>query len=185
MSHVLAVIVPTPAHSTVAGPLSYRSELPLAPGTLVRVPLGKREILGVVWEALSEPVGERLELETRLIAGALDGLAPLSGHWRQLVTFAAGYYQRSMGEVALAALPPQLRDLTTTQLARRLKKRAAAIESGARDAASDCAVAAPVHLANTAPRVLSDEQFAALQAFEVGNGPFLLFGATGSGKTEV
>ena len=185
MSHVLAVIVPTPAHSTVAGPLSYRSELPLAPGTLVRVPLGKREILGVVWEALSEPVGERLELETRQIAGALDGLAPLSGHWRQLVIFAAGYYQRSMGEVALAALPPQLRDLTTTQLARRLKKRAAAIESGARDAASDCAVAAPVHLANTAPRVLSDEQVAALQAFEVGDGPFLLFGATGSGKTEV
>ena len=35
----------------------------------------------------------------------------MSRHWRDLVGFAAGYYQRSLGEVALAALPPQLREL--------------------------------------------------------------------------
>jgi primosomal protein N' (replication factor Y) len=34
-------LVATPAHSSIRGPLSYRSELPLAPGTLVRVPLGR------------------------------------------------------------------------------------------------------------------------------------------------
>jgi primosomal protein N' (replication factor Y) len=50
MSSVLPVVVPTPAHSTVAGPLSYRSEFPLPPGSLVRVPLGRREVCGVVWE---------------------------------------------------------------------------------------------------------------------------------------
>ena len=50
MPHPLAVVVPTPAHSSIPGPLSYLSELPLAPGTLVRVPLGKREVLGVVWD---------------------------------------------------------------------------------------------------------------------------------------
>ena len=32
------------------------------------------------------------------------------------------YYQRSLGEVALAALPPQLRDLQPEQLARRLRR---------------------------------------------------------------
>jgi primosomal protein N' (replication factor Y) len=42
------VVVATPAHSGVGASLSYRSELLLAPGTLVRVPLGKREVLGVV-----------------------------------------------------------------------------------------------------------------------------------------
>ena len=47
MSHSLSVVVPTPAHSSLGGPLSYRSEFPLAPGTLVRVPLGKREVLAV------------------------------------------------------------------------------------------------------------------------------------------
>jgi primosomal protein N' (replication factor Y) len=189
MSHNLAVIVPTPAHSTVAGPLSYRSELPLAPGTLVRVPLGNREILGVVWETAADEANSRPEMENRLIAGALDGLAPLSAHWRRLVSFAAGYYQRSLGEVALAALPPQLRDLSTTQLARRLNKSAAALESTAphasQEAPDEAAVAQPAPSPDKPLRVLSAGQVAALQAFEAGDGPFLLFGATGSGKTEV
>ena len=47
----------------------------------------------------------------RAVAGVLEGLAPLNAAWRHLVAFAARYYQRSLGEVALAALPPQLRDL--------------------------------------------------------------------------
>ena len=42
--------MPTPAHSSVAGALTYRSELALAPGTLVRVPLGRRDVLGIVWD---------------------------------------------------------------------------------------------------------------------------------------
>jgi primosomal protein N' (replication factor Y) len=46
----------------------------------------------------------------------------LSATWRKLVQFTAAYYQRSLGEVALAALPPQLRDLSSVQLARRLKR---------------------------------------------------------------
>ncbi|MES2974313.1 MAG: primosomal protein N' [Pseudomonadota bacterium] len=171
MSHSIAVIVPTPAHSSVGGPLSYRSELPLAPGTLVRVPLGRREILGLVWDAPDDGGNERLEMENKPISGVLDGIAPLSAHWRQLVTFSAGYYQRSVGEVALAALPPQLRDLSTVQLARRLKRPYAAAE--------------PVAVTPAAGRQLSEEQAAALQEFEAQPGPFLLFGATGSGKTEV
>jgi primosomal protein N' (replication factor Y) len=171
MSHCLTVVVPTPAHSAVAGALSYLSELPLAPGTLVRVPLGRREVLGVVWEPpVAADSSASPPSELRSIAGVLDGLAPLNESWRQLVTFAAVYYQRSVGEVALAALPPQLRDLSTVQLARRLKRP---IESGAAEAA---AAGAPV---------LSAEQAQALAQIEAQAGPFLLFGATGSGKTEV
>ena len=47
MNHWISVAVQTPAHSSVAGPLTYRSELPLPPGTLVRAPLGSREVLGI------------------------------------------------------------------------------------------------------------------------------------------
>ena len=47
--HRLAVVVPTPAHSTISTPLTYGSEFALPAGTLVRVPLGKREVLGIVW----------------------------------------------------------------------------------------------------------------------------------------
>ena len=50
MTRPLSVLVQTPAHSSVSGPLTYLSESLLAPGTLVRVPLGTRETLGVVWD---------------------------------------------------------------------------------------------------------------------------------------
>jgi primosomal protein N' (replication factor Y) (superfamily II helicase) len=169
MSHRLAVIVATPAHSALAGPLTYRSELALAAGTLVRVPLGRREVLGVVWDDDPTQHEPPAGTEERSIAGALDGLPPLGSTWREFVTFCAAYYQRSLGEVALAGLPPQLRDLTTAQLARRLARRA-----------DDPADHVPA-----AAHDLTPEQDAALDTLARGDGTFLLYGATGSGKTEV
>ena len=124
MSFWLSVVVAAPAHSGIGGPLTYRSELPLAPGQLVRVPLGRREVLGVVWETLPDS-GSLAPEHAKTVLGALDGLPPLNATWRRLVAFTAGYYQRSLGEVALAALPPQLRELTAVQLARRLKGHSA------------------------------------------------------------
>ena len=173
MIHWPGVVVATPAHSAVAGPLTYRSELSLAPGTLVRVPLGRREVLGVVWGNAADS-GGLLEMQTKSIAGVLDGLIPLNAHWRALVSFTASYYQRSLGEVALAALPPQLRELTGIQLARRMKR--------------------PVADTSHAPHAtdliaLSAQQQTALDEFDAESSakkrPALLFGATGSGKTEV
>ena len=181
MSHWLQVAVQTPAHSGVAGPLTYRNALPLAPGTLVRVPLGTREVLGIVWAEVEHPPEGWSEATTRLVAGTLEGVPPLSAGWRSLVAFAAAYYQRALGEVALAALPPQLRDLSTVQLARRMKARA-------RKAAAPPAPAeasAPDGQASSNSIALNDQQTLALQQFHSKPGPFLLFGATGSGKTEV
>ena len=45
------VAVQTPAHSGVGEPLDYQCDRPLPPGTLVRVPLGQREVLGLDWTA--------------------------------------------------------------------------------------------------------------------------------------
>ena len=121
-SSIVHVALQTPSHSGVGDLLSYASEHPLPPGTLVRVPLGTREVLGVVWDADEAP-GELPDGATlRPVAGVLDGVAPLDLPWRRLVAFAARYYQRALGEVALAALPPQLRDLRPEQLARRLRR---------------------------------------------------------------
>ncbi|MHB1201156.1 MAG: replication restart helicase PriA, partial [Polaromonas sp.] len=173
MTYWLQVVVATPAHSAIAGPLTYSSGSPLAPGTLVRVPLGKREVLGVVWEALPGN-GDLPEAQTRAIVSVLDGPAPLSPTWRKLVAFTAGYYQRSLGEVALAALPPQLRELGTLQLARRLKRQIA--DTSSPQDTTDLIA-------------LSAQQERALAEFDAENfgtqRPALLFGATGSGKTEV
>ncbi|MGE0099508.1 MAG: primosomal protein N' [Hydrogenophaga sp.] len=165
------VVVATPAHSGVAEGLCYRSELSLAPGTMVRVPLGAREVLGVVWECPACAPPGLSEARTREVAGVLDGLPPLNDRWRQLVQFAARYYQRSLGEVALAALPPQLRDLSSVQLARRLKRSAGTPQ--------------PSTPGEPDGHDLSEEQRAALAALHVAQAPVLLFGATGSGKTEV
>ena len=160
----------TPSHSGVGDLLSYASERPLAPGTLVRVPLGSREVLGVVWDA-DQATGELPDgAALRAIAGMLEGVAPLDAHWRRLVAFAARYYQRALGEVALAALPPQLRDLNPEQLARRLR-RPATPAGDTSDTIENIALTA--------------EQESARARIAAEKGPFLLFGSTGSGKTEV
>ena len=46
----LKVAVETPLHAGVAKLLDYASEQPLAPGTLLRVPLGRRDVPGMVWD---------------------------------------------------------------------------------------------------------------------------------------
>ena len=149
--------------------MSYRSEFPLAPGTLVRVPLGRREVLGVVWDPQDSAARRPESADLKQVAGVLTGLDPLGPRWRQLVSFTANYYQRGLGEVALAALPPQLRDLNAQQLARRVKRPA-----------PDAQGTPP-----PATQEPTSEQQQALAAVEAGTGCFLLFGATGSGKTEV
>ncbi|OYU44573.1 MAG: primosomal protein N', partial [Burkholderiales bacterium PBB4] len=177
MTHWLCVVVHTPAHASLGTGLSYQSELPLPPGTLVRVPLGKRELLGVVWDGdTAQATGEIDPGKIKAIAGTLEGIAPLSASWQQLVTFAANYYQRALGEVALAALPPQLRELNPTQMARRLKRPTPVGHDpdGATERAPQPAVPP-----------LTAEQAAVLASIAAQPGPFLLFGATGSGKTEV
>ena len=166
-THWIEVAVQTPAHSGVGDLLTYRSALPLQAGQLVRVPLGQREVLGVVWHGDAPHPG--LEPQAvRDVSATLEGLAPLDARWRQLMSFAAQYYQRSLGEVTLGALPPPLRDLDSTQLARRMKKLAAA---------------ATLQLGSWP--MPSPQQAQALQQINSHPGPFLLFGNTGSGKTEV
>ena len=166
--HWIDVAVQTPAHSQVGGLLSYRSPFWVQPGQLVRVPFGKRDVLGVVWAVLDSAPTDMPASAVRDVLGVLDGLAPLDPSWRQLVQFSAQYYQRSLGEVAVSALPPQLRDLTPEQLARRLKKQNTE------------------RTVQTTPGpALSDEQRQVLDQMAAGTGPFLLFGSTGSGKTEV
>lgn len=176
MSHIVHVAVHTPSHSAVGGLLSYASAAPLPPGTLVRVPLGARELLGVVWDEPRQPMALPEGVELRAVAAVLDGIAPLARSWRRLAGFAAYYYQRSLGEIAVSALPPQLRDMTPEQLARRLA-------SPQRKSAAP-GVAAEVPQPAQA-MALSAEQAGVFAQIERCAGPFLLYGSTGSGKTEV
>lgn len=169
------VVVTAPAHSGLGDSLTYRSEKPLSLGHLVRVPLGTRETLGIVWAVHERPPGERELLQTREVLSTLDALPPLNARWRELIAFAARYYQRSLGEVAISALPPVLRELTPEQLGRRLKKIS---PRGLPKSSSS-------EKSDWPSPTLSPEQDEVLKALHFCDRPVLLFGTTGSGKTEV
>jgi primosomal protein N' (replication factor Y) len=184
----VAVAIDAPQYAGMSSLLTYESEQPLAPGTLVRVPLGRREVTGLTWDAdfaaldedAAEPVAEGEQRPARVlrpVSEPLDALPPLPADWRALVAFTARYYQRSLGEVALTVLPPELRKLDNTGLAKRVKKK--------RDHLLPEAVGS---LARRPP--LTEEQSVAMAelsawAAEPAPVPALLFGVTGSGKTEV
>ncbi|KVR19095.1 primosomal protein N' [Burkholderia ubonensis] len=78
------------------------------PGTLVQVPFGKRQAVGLVCEVTTHTDVPPSRL--RAVDAICADLPPLSADWLALVAFAADYYQRGRGEVALPALPQALRD---------------------------------------------------------------------------
>ncbi len=147
------------------------TEVAPQPGHLVLVSFGRREAVGLITavEAGSEVPPERLKdaLAVR------SQLPPLSPEWLGLCEFAAAYYQRPLGEVAIPALPKNLRVPKTVALDRALKKL------GQQAPAQDPA-------AHGAPP-LNPAQRSAADAIAGASGfaPMLMYGVTGSGKTEV
>jgi primosomal protein N' (replication factor Y) len=130
----------------------------------------------MVWGEAIDPVHQAVDSsKLRYISSVLRGLVPLNTRWRELVSFTASYYQRSLGEVALAALPPTLRDLSPEQLSRRLNRSSKTKEKST------------LGETLTTPSLpeLTPDQARTLAELAAQPGPFLLFGATGSGKTEV
>ena len=142
-----------------------------AVGQLALLPFGRREVIGLI-----VGVGSQSDVAPEKLKDALairSQLAPLSGQWLALAGFAADYYQRPMGEVALPGLPKNLRVLSTVALERALKKLA-------KDEAPHDGT--PFDMP-----VLNLEQQEAADAIGGARGfaPVLLYGVTGSGKTEV
>lgn len=172
IASALHVAVHTPLHAGLSGtagglltylpPSAEAHASALLPGTLVRVPLGKRSMVGVVWDppptpaatpfpaaasaetGQQQPAPPQRAVQLRAIEGVLPGLTPLDAGWRKLIAFTAHYYQRSIGEVATLALPPGLRTLTDAQLARRLRpSRPKAAASATTPHATACSVPVP------------------------------------------
>ncbi|HTD03131.1 primosomal protein N' [Undibacterium sp.] len=140
-------------------------------GTLALVPFGRQEVMGLIIST-----GDSTEVpvdKLKQVLAVRGQLPPLSEHWLALCRFAADYYQRPLGEVAIPALPKNLRVAKPTSLDNNLKKLA---KAGLGNDASP----------NTEPGLNAAQQ----QAVDAiaGAAKFaahLLYGVTGSGKTEV
>jgi len=145
-------------------------ELPKV-GQLALVPFGRQEIFGLIVE-----VSDQTDVPLSKLRDAIsirDQVSPLTLEWMQLVRFAADYYHRPLGEVALPALPKNLKALKTIALNKAEKKLSKLMEGS--------------HAKSEAQPVLNQEQQLAVDTITASNGyaPYLLFGVTGSGKTEV
>ena len=149
------------------------AEAPQA-GQLVVVPFGRREVVAVIISVEAATAVPEGKLKDALaVRRELPSLTP---QWQALCAFAAAYYHRPLGEVMLPGLPKNLRAIKPTSLDRALKKSAKAQATGpAHDGTPAMAPAlnpAQSHAATT---------IAAARGFV----PTLLYGVTGSGKTEV
>ncbi|MES2933279.1 MAG: primosomal protein N' [Pseudomonadota bacterium] len=140
-------------------------------GQLASISFGRREVVGLIigiaskTDVPAEKLKDALAIRTQL--------SPLSAQWIALCQFAADYYQRPLGEVALPGLPKNLRGGTTIALDRALKKLAKIVPSHDPTPFQMPAL-------NPAQQSAADA-IAGAQGFV----PHLLYGVTGSGKTEV
>ena len=140
-------------------------------GHVVVVPFGRRETTGLIVDIVdtSELAPEKL----KAALAVRTQLPPLSAQWIALCRFAADYYQRPLGEVAVPGVPKNLRAGNPVSLNRALKKMA-------QDRPAPDPTPAGMPLLNTAQQEAADAV-----ANAIGFAPMLLYGVTGSGKTEV
>lgn len=173
MEHcILKVALDTPLDRCFDYLWSLEADAPRPlPGQLVLVPFGRREVMGLIVAVQDETDVPLDKLKSAL--AVRTQLTPLSAEWMALCTFAADYYQRPLGEVAIPGLPKNLRLLKTTSLDKAIKKLAKL------DAIHD---ATPFAMPQLNP---AQQEAADAIANASGFAPTLLYGVTGSGKTEV
>ena len=139
---------------------------PVRRGSVVRVVLGPRRLIGVVQDIVAESSVPHDKLQA---LAAIADVPPLPDDVLALGEFVASYYQEPLGLALALAVPP----LTAA------KPRAARCDTAQAVAPQDADGAVDFNA----------EQLAAIDAIDAAGGEgfasFLLFGVTGSGKTDV
>lgn len=141
-------------------------ESQLLPGIRVRIPFGTKEIIGILVATANQSALPENKLKTAI--ALLDDIPIITPKFFRLLEWASHYYQHSLGDVFNNALPTWIRQGRSTQEITALKP------------------SSPLVKANDI--ILTSAQKNAIDAINATNNsfqPFLLFGVTGSGKTEV
>ena len=222
---VVEVALPTPLRRR----FDYLSDQVLPAGVRVRVPFGRRELVGLV--LASKDRSELPAARLKPVKVVLDSAPLLGDDLLSLLQWLAGYYHHPIGEVIDAALPPVLRGGGDTRVGTRqwqlnrdtgdaapkfgrstiAPRLWARLVAGPADSAALTGVhprwrpiiklwlaegriietqrscsEAPTTVLASAP-MLTPEQQRAVDHLTAAAGfaPRLLFGVTGSGKTEV
>jgi primosomal protein N' (replication factor Y) (superfamily II helicase) len=182
----VAVDAPIAKHFDYRIPADFISDT--KPGSWVIVPWGKTRKLGIVFTIgeLPDLPAERIKTVISLFHSAPQ----LPESWLALIRFASNYYHRGLGEVAINSIPKLLRNIgkTTEKEAAELKQfrkwgQVSAATTKTKEAVLDgdglpdkpLLTAAQSEALNSLPRAHLAQKFSCS----------VLFGVTGSGKTEV
>jgi primosomal protein N' (replication factor Y) len=97
-AHAAGVLLPLP----FAGPLDYSvpSDLSLSPGDYVRVPLGSRQMIGVVWDGGGEGIAAD---KLKPVLARLD-VSPMPESLRRFIGWVASYNMAAPGSVLRMAM---------------------------------------------------------------------------------
>ena len=150
-------VIPTKLFRQDAGILTYSSDTALAPGQIVVIPLGKKEVPGIVLKKTKKP-----DFKTKPIAKVLYD-SPLPAHLLKSIVWLSEYYQTPVPLIASLFLPQGVEKSRRKNLVEKPK------------------------LAQKLPIIpLNPAQKQALEALESSNkATKLLHGVTGSGKTNI
>ena len=151
------------------------------------MPWGRHHRIGLI-QGVS--IDQQMADFIKPVHSVLDAGECLSEEWRALIEFASKYYHHPLGMIALEALPKALRVLNARgeEPVMVAKSREHAMKLLAERTDPDAnAKAGKTRIGRLEKPVLNDEQLDAVAQLSKATGfhPFLLYGVTGSGKTEV
>ncbi len=157
-------------------------------GSWVVVPWGRTRRVGLVVALADRP--EIDPARVRAVECVLAEAPTMPPAWLELVAFAARYYHRGIGEVAMPAIPRLLREIGSSGGAAkgssRVRRTRGSVFTRARARWQAPSPPSPESVLPAAP-ALTEAQRALLTALHAseGHAVHLLHGVTGSGKTEV
>ncbi|MBQ8996647.1 primosomal protein N' [Candidatus Saccharibacteria bacterium] len=152
-------VIPTKVFRTNSGALTYTSSPPLLPGHLVLIPLGKSSCVGIVAKKVPRPAFSCKEI-TRLLYPT-----PLPAHLLKSLFWLSSYYLSPLPACASLLLP------VGVEKKRRIKTP------------SNLPLAK--HLSSKTPALNAAQRQALSELKSINSPTRLLFGVTGSGKTNI
>jgi primosomal protein N' (replication factor Y) len=153
----------------------------------VIVPWGRQHRIGLVQGAAPD---QQMAENIKPVHSVLDHGECLSAHWQALIEFAAKYYHHPLGMIALEALPKALRVLNARGeepvMVAKSREHAQKLLAERNDPLV-ASKGGKAKIDQLEKPVLNTEQLDAVAQLSSAAGfqPFLLYGVTGSGKTEV